>query len=182
MSPAIQIGAWYALAVNTGQEKRIRERILDRLERGGVTPSGLKIVCPQQSVLSRGADGKRREVKKMTLPGYLLIYGRRIDERALQMMLRVQGTLSFIGGNDHPTPLTREEMESILGTAEKKIEEGVSGFKIDDIVEINSGPFSGFTGKVIEKLNPAQGTVTVEVEIFGRKTPAAVPVEHLKLR
>ena len=42
-------------------------------------------------------------------------------------------------------------------------------FRLGDTVEIVSGPFQAFTGR-IEGINQAKALLKVKVEIFGRKT------------
>jgi transcriptional antiterminator NusG len=43
-------------------------------------------------------------------------------------------------------------------------------FRLGDTVQIMSGPFAGFKGKV-DGINQAQTLLRVQVEIFGRTTP-----------
>ncbi|HYW70244.1 MAG TPA: KOW motif-containing protein [Pyrinomonadaceae bacterium] len=43
-------------------------------------------------------------------------------------------------------------------------------FRLGDTVQIVSGPFQAFTGR-IEGINQAKGLLKVQVEIFGRQTP-----------
>lgn len=174
--------SWYALAVNAGQEKKIRERILHRLERSNQTVRGLAIVAPEEEVLVR----TRTEVQKkrqMSMPGYLLLCSPEIDESALHTIGRVKGVLGFLGGNDQPTPLPAREVEKILGTA------GGSGspsslkkqslFEAGDMVTIIEGPLSDFTGKIID-LDIEKESARVEVEIFGRQTPSTVSLSSLR--
>jgi len=43
-------------------------------------------------------------------------------------------------------------------------------FRLGDMVQIVSGPFQAFTGR-IEGINQAKGLLKVQVKIFGRQTP-----------
>jgi len=52
-------------------------------------------------------------------------------------------------------------------------------FSEGDSVRIIEGPFSDFTGKIMS-LNEATGVAKVEVEIFGRSTPAEVKLRQLR--
>lgn len=180
MISSAQIGSWYALAVNAGQERRIRERILDRLERRGVSDPSLSIVAPEEEVVVR-SGGEATKRRRMSLPGYLLVYGRQLREETLGEMPRVKGVLGFLGGNECPTPLPQYEIDKLLGTASN---DGVrrvktqSLFSVGDRVTIVDGPFADFTG-IIAELNEDKGTARVEIEIFGRKTPAEVQVRSL---
>ena len=46
-------------------------------------------------------------------------------------------------------------------------------FSQGDTVRIKSGPFAGFISAV-KKVDDARGVLTVEVEVFGRRTPVEV--------
>ncbi len=46
-------------------------------------------------------------------------------------------------------------------------------FSPGDTVRIRSGPFASFTSAV-KKVDEARGVLTVEVEVFGRRTPVEV--------
>ncbi|KAF5274354.1 hypothetical protein FQR65_LT17025 [Abscondita terminalis] len=114
-----------------------------------------------------------------------------------------QGVTGFIGSSGKgakPLPITSEEVANMLqvevkketakssngqilstNTTEKK--EKVlfeASFKVDDVVSINYGVFSGNEGQVKE-MDYEKGTAIVNVEMFGRLTPAKVRFEHLEL-
>ena len=52
-------------------------------------------------------------------------------------------------------------------------------YKTGERVRIKTGPFASFTGKV-EEVSPAQGTLTVVVEIFARTTPVEMSWEEVE--
>jgi len=182
MSLPRKIGNWYALAVNTGQERQVRQRILDRLERAKVPTAQLTIVAPEEEVVFTGPDGQRKQRTRMAMPGYLLIHTRRLDEKALAMIGRVRGVLEFLGPEGAPTPLRHNEIEQLLGDAGGPARSVADpGFKPGDLVGITNGPLAGFEGKVMA-VNESRGTAQVELEIFGRATPAEVELRHLRKR
>ena len=49
-------------------------------------------------------------------------------------------------------------------------DESLLEFSVGEVVKVNAGPFSGFSG-VIEEVNAGRKTLKVMVKIFGRSTP-----------
>jgi len=61
----------------------------------------------------------------------------------------------------------------MLGVADEVndlAEDGVNDYMVGETVNVNFGPFKGFTG-VIEEVNKEKRKLKVMVKIFGRKTP-----------
>jgi len=52
-------------------------------------------------------------------------------------------------------------------------------FRLGDTVQIVSGPFQAFTGR-IEGINQAKALLKVKVEIFGRHTPVRLKFSEVK--
>jgi transcriptional antiterminator NusG len=173
---------WYALAVIAGQEKKTRERILDRLERRNQSVRGLSIIAPEEEVTVRiGNEPKRK--RQMAMPGYLLLYSSRIPDESLQTIARVKGVLGFLGGNEKPTPLPPREVEQIIGADvpgdQPLRRSNESLFAVGDVVTIVEGPLSDFSGSILE-ISTEREEAKVAVEIFGRQTPSAVPLRSLR--
>ena len=178
--PRKAIGNWYALAVNSGSERKIRERIFDRLEREKIDTKHLTIVCPEEEVVFTQANGQRKTKRRMAMPGYMLLHTRRADKRALATIGRVRGVLKFLGPDGDPTPLRLEEVDQILGSEDgSRSVASNPAFEAGDEVSVTAGPFSGFSGKVLE-VSESKGTARIEIEIFGRATPAEVEFRALR--
>lgn len=175
-------GTWYALAVNSGQEKRIRERILDRLERAKISVPGLSIMAPEEEIVVRvGAQAERK--RRMAMPGYLLLYSsREVPKAAFPEIERVRGVLQFLGQDDNPLPLPQSEVEKILGgdTGSPVSQKSSSLFSAGDEVQILDGPMTEFTGTIVQ-VDETKEEAKIEVEIFGRATKATVPLRSLRL-
>ena len=171
---------WYALAVVAGQEKKTRERILDRLERRNETVRGMSIVAPEEEVTVRvGVEPKRK--RRMSMPGYLLIHSGKIPDPSLRTISMVKGVLGFLGGNETPTPLPSGEVEKLLGADEGAPVKRKSAllFEPGQVVSIIEGPLSDFSGTILE-INTDREEAKVSVEIFGRSTPSTVPLRSLR--
>jgi transcriptional antiterminator NusG len=52
-------------------------------------------------------------------------------------------------------------------------------FRLGDTVQILSGPFANFTGRV-DGINQAKALLKVEVDIFGRSTPVKLNFSEVK--
>ena len=75
-----------------------------------------------------------------------------------------------------PTPLSRKEVEDILGSGgtvepgqEKKVRPRLE-YEVGEQVRVTTGPFADFNG-AISDIDVARSKLTVLVNIFGRETP-----------
>jgi transcriptional antiterminator NusG len=173
---------WYALAVIAGRERSIRTKILDRLERANLVKADLEIICPDEEVIIDRGTPERHIERKMTLPGYMLVRCRHLSTARIASITGVTGVMHFLGGDENPKPLTRAEVEHILGNEQKpgtpkRAAEPM--WSIDQQVTITDGPLADFAG-IITSINPSKQTAVVAVEIFGRATPAEVPFRNLR--
>lgn len=167
---------WYALAVSPGRENKVRQNILNRLEKRGITIPELSLVCPEEEVFVR--RNKERKMR-MKLPGYILIHCRQgLPPEAISLIANTAGVYEFLGGNDHPTELPHAEVNKMLG---KSIagEQAPDLYSVGDEVHIIDGPFSDFSA-IIKDISADKRSVTVELEIFGRSTPAQLSVDQIR--
>ena len=118
-------------------------------------------------------DGKRRTSRRKFFPGYVLIeLEAPLADETLQMIKETPKVTGFVGGGAQPTPLSSEEVDSLL----KQVDAGAAGpreqvrFIKGDNVRIVDGPFLGFNGAV-DDVDADHSRVKVFVSIFGRSTP-----------
>ena len=78
----------------------------------------------------------------------------------------------FVGTGKKPTPLSQDEVDSILDqvTSAKEKPKPKHVYDKGEPVKIIDGPFSNFSG-VVEEVNLDRETLKVMVTIFGRQTP-----------
>ena len=86
----------------------------------------------------------------------------------------------FVGSDPtDPTPLSYEEVESLIA----RMDDGEPEFKIDisigETVKITDGPFKDYDGKVAE-IDNEKGRIKVMVPVFGRDT--AVELDSLQVK
>lgn len=168
---------WYALQVMAGRENSIRTRILDQLQRNGVSQYVAEIAVPS-TVVVENKGNKRVEKEERLMPGYVMVCA---DwPMAGGALLAISGVRGFVGEGDNPVPMPEEEVSRLLGRQAKVVDPARAPVKMGDQVRIIGGPLSDFEGEVIDvDLRTQQATVMVQ--IFGRATPTQVAWGHLRL-
>ena len=97
------------------------------------------------------------------------------DPNLLYEIRNTPSVIGFVGSGKHPAPLSKKEVERIIGTNEEAEETKESpkfkpDFENGETVRVTNGPFADFNG-IIEEINLDQSKVTVLVNVFGRETP-----------
>lgn len=175
---------WYALTVIAGNEGPTKIRILERLKKAGIVIPGLELITPEQEITVQNNKGQNIRKRKMSLPGYMLVRCRKLDEKAINTIVRVKGVMEFLGGNDNPTPLPLIEVRRMLNdipSSGKAVDATgeVHAYAIGDTIEITDGPLEGFEA-IISEWNAEKGIAAVQVEIFGQSTKAQLKSNQMK--
>jgi transcriptional antiterminator NusG len=103
------------------------------------------------------------------LKGYVVVEAE--DEPSVRMLVsKERNVKGFI-----QKPLSDDEIDKILQEKIKKIE-----IEKDDIVELISGPFKGYKGRVI-KVDKEKGEITVELMEIAVPIPVNAPLEIVRL-
>lgn len=167
---------WYVLRVAANKEEQVRDALLEKVEREGLSDVIGRINVPVERV--KRVRGKKRTVHKRKLyPGYVFMEMEagadgKVPEKAWFAIKETPGVGDFIGAEGVPTPMRDTDVAKMLSEAEKP-EEAPSikvEFKKGDQVKIQEGPFESFEG-VVDSIDPERGVVKVIVTIFGRSTP-----------
>ncbi len=161
---------WYIIHTYSGFEKKVKESLESRVAAFGLQEKIGRLMVPTEDVVEvRG--GKKVISPRMFYPGYVLVEMEMNDDtwHVVRSTPRVTG---FVGTGQIPTPLTEQEVESILNrtTAAPEKAKPKLIFERNEQVRIVDGPFSNFNG-VVEEVNPDRSTLKVSVTIFGRSTP-----------
>jgi transcriptional antiterminator NusG len=178
----VNLGKWYALAVTPGREEGVRQRILDRLDTQGVTLKNMVMVIPEEEITISSVSGENKRKKRLSMPGYILLFTRELDKSAINTIVGAQGVFEFLGTNKSPRPLPNSEVDRLLGNVDKISPNADSRgrvFEINDSVRVIDGPLTDLVGNILE-VNQETGIVHIEVEIFGRATPAELNVNQIK--
>jgi transcriptional antiterminator NusG len=169
-APAASTKQWFILHTYSGFEEKVKESLLTRGQAFGFGDSIGQILIPKEDVVEL-RNGKKVTTKRLVYPGYVLVEMDMSDD----LWHRVKDTprvTGFLGGGNVPTPLTSDEVNSILNRQASSAERPrpKMTFEKNENVRIIDGPFNNFTGK-IDEVNSERNTLRVLVTIFGRATP-----------
>ncbi len=179
---------WYIVHTYSGYEQKIQRTIMKLREMDmdfALVVSDVKV--PMETV-TEIKDGKKREVKRKILPGYILV---EIDfpddatwKNTYSKLKRIQGVTGFVSAMEgkKPQPMSAAEVKEIMQkTGEVPTEKAFKpkqNFQVGEEVKIIDGPFESFSG-TIDEIDQLKGKLRVSVQIFGRSTP--VEVEYLQV-
>ena len=174
---------WYIIKVAFNREDTIREAMLKRIKLQGMEEFFGEILVPTEDVVTFTRNGTRRIVKRKLYPGYLMAY-MSINDDSWFLVRETPGVGDFTGAGGKPTPMLPEDVQRIVKKDEPDEEEGEKPiktaipFKANDRVRVKEGNFQNLEGEV-EKVDEANGRVTVIISIFGRSTP--VELDHWQI-
>jgi transcription termination/antitermination protein NusG len=161
---------WYVVHTYSGHENKVRENIQKMINASSIREHFGQIVVPTEEVAEM-KKGKKTITTRKFFPSYILIEMYMSDE-AFHLVNDLPGVTGFVGTSSGPQPLTKAEVERILGRMDKEKQTIIPEipFTLGEHIRIKDGPFSDFTG-VIDEINVERGKLRVLVSIFGRETP-----------
>lgn len=177
ISPYDRKGKWYVLHSYAGYENRVQQNIETRMRSMNVEERIHEIVVPMEDVIEF-KNGKKTIVKKKVFPGYVLIR-MNLDDDTWYVIRNTPGVTGFVGADSKPNPLSRKEVENILGSGDTGEKTQVAAavkshprldFEVGQQVRVTTGPFADFNG-AISDIDIDKNTLKVLVDIFGRETP-----------
>jgi len=167
---------WYVLRVQSSKEDQVRDALERRLKAEGLENIVSRVLVPSERI-SEIRGGQKRVRERKIYPGYIMVEieaddGGKIPEAAWFTIRETMGIGDFLGGRSGPIPMSKSDVDKVLGEAEHKEQAPKLkiGFSGGEAVRIKEGPFENFEGTV-EEVSAAKGTVKVIVTIFGRPTP-----------
>jgi transcriptional antiterminator NusG len=161
---------WYVIHTYSGHENKVKENITKMVVQSSIQDHFGQLVVPTEEVAEM-KKGKKTVTTKKFFPSYILIEMYMSDD-AWHLVNAIPGVTSFVGAGDKPQPLSKPEVERILGRMDKEKQTIIPEipFTLGEHIRIKDGPFSDFTG-VIDEINAEKGKLKVLVSIFGRETP-----------
>lgn len=168
---------WYVVHVLSGQEQKVRERILRQTDAEELGDFIYEVLVPTEMV-SEIRAGKKTETKKKFFPGYIIVNMKlltednQLVEKTWYFIQEMEGVIGFAGTKNRPIPMRQREVEAMLSQIQER-EEGARpaiSFEVGDTVKVADGPFQSQSG-VVEEIDPEKGKLRVSVTIFGRATP-----------
>jgi transcriptional antiterminator NusG len=170
-SPFDRPGEWFVVHTYAGYENKVKSNLASRVRSMNMEERIFEVVIPMEDVIEFKA-GRKTVVPKKVFPGYLLVR-MYLDDDSWRVVRDTPGVTGFVGGGAKPTPLSRREVETILGVKEAGVEKKARPrleFDIGEQVRVVAGPFADFNGAISE-INVDQSKLKVLVNIFGRETP-----------
>ena len=164
---------WYVVHTYSGYENKVKANIDKTIENRHLENQILEVRVPLEDV-EENKDGKRRIVQKKMFPGYVLIHMIMNDD-TWQVVRNTRGVTGFVGPGSKPVALSEAEMER-LGIQNVVVQ---IDFEVGDSVVITSGAWKD-TESVIQSINEAKRTVTINVEMMGRETPLEIGFAEVK--
>jgi len=180
-SPYDLPGSWYVIHSYSGYENKVKVNLETRIHSMHREDAIFDVVIPLEDVVEI-KGGRKVTVQRKQFPGYLLVR-MFMDDDSWAVVRNTPGVTGFVGSANKPTPLSRREVERILGVRKDQEEKKVPRFKpeweVGETVRVVEGPFADFNG-VIEDINLDQSKVRVLVDIFGRETPVELNFEQIQ--
>lgn len=181
-SPDASEMRWYILKVQFNREDTIREALEKRIRLSNMQTSFGEILVPTEDVVEFTRAGKHRVVKRKLYPGYLVIR-MIINDDTWFLVRETTGVGDFTGSAGKPTPMSDADVDRILKLAypdadEEQAPKTAIPFKPGDRVRVKEGNFQSLEGDV-DRIDEANGRVTVIINIFGRSTP--VVLDHWQI-
>jgi transcription termination/antitermination protein NusG len=179
-SPYDLPGSWYVVHSYSGYENKVKANLTTRVKSMHLEDKVFDVVIPLEEVVEF-KGGKKVNVLRKKFPGYILVR-LFMDDDTWYAVRNTPGVTGFVGSGSKPTPLSRREVERILGVRKDEEEKKEPRFKpaweVGETVRVVEGPFADFNG-VIEDINVDQSKVTVLVDIFGRETPVELNFDQI---
>ncbi|HOY10210.1 MAG TPA: transcription termination/antitermination protein NusG [Candidatus Omnitrophota bacterium] len=160
---------WFVIHTQTGAEEKAKAGLESRMNSTNLKDYIEEIIVPTEQV-SEIRGGKKRITARKFFPGYILVK-MEMSKESWYLVKSTPGITGFIGPGRRPTPISEEEVNSIVRRTEdtetKPSPKVV--FEIGEAIRISEGPFANFNGTVTE-VYPDRGKLKVSVSIFGRST------------
>jgi len=162
---------WYVVHAYSGYENKVKNALVEYVERAGLEDSFGEILVPSEEVVEI-RDGKKRTSERKFFPGYVLVQ-MEMTEDSWHLVKSVPQVMGFIGGtSDRPAPISQKEVDRILQRVETSVDKPRPKviYEPGEMVRVVDGPFKEFEA-VIEEVDYDKNKLQVSVLIFGRSTP-----------
>jgi transcriptional antiterminator NusG len=180
-SPYDLPGGWYVIHSYSGYEKKVQANLENRVRSMHLEDKIFDVEIPMEDVVEY-KNGKKVTVARKKFPGYVLVR-MYMDDDSWYAVRNTPNVTGFVGSGTKPSPLSRREVERILGVekeegAKKEKPTFKPEWEVGETVRVVEGPFADFNG-VIEDINVDQSKVRVLVDIFGRETPVELNFDQI---
>ncbi|WP_299298872.1 transcription termination/antitermination protein NusG [uncultured Brachybacterium sp.] len=184
-------GEWYVVHSYSGHENRVKTQLATRTETQDMEDFIFEVQVPMEDA-TEVKNGQKKIVRRVRVPGYVLV---RMDltTESWRVVRDTPGVTGFVGNATDPTPLSFDEIYSLLapsvGLPEKKRSSGgtpakasaaqkMPDFHVGESVTVMDGPFETMPATISEIHTEAQ-KLQVLVTIFGRETPVELGFDQV---
>ena len=164
---------WYVVHTYSGYENKVKANIEKTIENRHLEDQILEVRVPLEEVVEV-KNGVSKAVQKKMFPGYVLL-NMVMNDDTWYVVRNTRGVTGFVGPGSKPVPLTEEEMKP-LGIKNDNV---VVDFGVGDMVNVIGGIWKDTVG-VIQSINEAKQSVTINVELFGRETPVEISFTEIQ--
>ena len=170
---------WYVVQAYSQYESRVKKTLLEYIKMHNMEDYFGQVLVPTEEVVEV-RRGKKVQTERRFMPGYVLVRMEMTD-KAYHMIKDTNRVTGFLGQQGKPMPLRDSEVSVILNQVEEGLEKPRSliSFEIGEQVNVNDGPFEGFSG-LVEEVDEVNSRLKVTVSIFGRATP--VELEYTQVQ
>ena len=173
-----------------GLENKVKANLETRTISLNMEDYIFQVEVPMEEVIEI-KSGQRKLVRRTKFPGYVLVRMDLTDE-SWTSVRRTPGVTGFVGHGHQPSPLSLDEVVSILAPTPEKKAGAASApgtkssapivtldFGVGDSVTVVDGPFATLHATISE-INIEAQKVTGLVEIFGRETPVELAFSQVQ--
>ena len=164
---------WYVVHTYSGYENKVKANIEKTIENRGLQEEILEVRVPMEEVVEVKNGAKKVSQKKL-FPGYVMI-NMVMNDDTWYVVRNTRGVTGFVGPGSKPVPLTEAEMKP-LGIKNDQVS---VDFAEGDMVMVLAGAWKDTVGAV-QKMDHQRGTLTINVELFGRETPVEISFEEVR--
>ncbi len=169
---------WYAIHTYSGYEEAVARYLKQRVESLSMEDKIFNVIVPKEKKI-KVKSGRRTTIEEKIYPGYVLV-DMILAEDSWYVVRNTPRVTGFVGAdNTTPTPLSKEEIDSLLSRMGRDETKFNVDLRAGDLVKIVDGPFKDYDGKIAE-VDEEKGRVKVMVPVFGRDT--AVDLDSLQVK
>jgi transcriptional antiterminator NusG len=163
-------GDWYVVHSYAGYENKVKTNLESRISSLNMEDYIFQIEVPTEEV-TEIKGGKRQQVVRKKLPGYLFVRMELTDE-SWSAVRNTPGVTGFVGQTSRPTPLSIDEVVKQLAAPKQKVvvPQKAVDFEVGESITVTDGPFATLPATINEISLDSQ-KLKVLVSIFGRETP-----------
>ncbi|MEX2290711.1 MAG: transcription termination/antitermination protein NusG [Mycobacteriales bacterium] len=165
-----QQGDWYVVHSYAGYENKVKTNLESRISSLNMEDFIYAIEVPTEEV-TEIKGGKRQQVVRKKLPGYLFVRMDLTDE-SWSVVRNTPGVTGFVGQTSRPSPLSIDEVVKMIAPPKQKtvVAQKAVDFEVGESITVTDGPFATLPA-TINEINLDSQKLKVLVSIFGRETP-----------